>query len=192
MGKIRKQWKWMILLLALSVLCASCSDDDGGSNSNTPSNLLTNFHKTPDNEIEARIKALKRLLPEETYNEITKGSRNHPGCVEADNGSVSSPTSSTAGSNADLTLGIRKVRKTAWTICWRLLMPWGWLYPIPSRTIVQNSKISRDVFPTRIRRSAVGRAGEMPTLVAGSAAFQMRTVRMVRRVIKRINPRRAG
>lgn len=86
MGKIRKQWKWMMLLLALSVWCAGCSDDDGGSSSNTPSNLLPNFHKTPDNDIEARIKELKRLLPEETYDEITKGSRNHPGCVEADNG----------------------------------------------------------------------------------------------------------
>jgi len=73
--------------------------------------------------------------------------------------SASSPTSSTAGSNADLTPRIREARKTAWTICWRLPMPWGWLYPIPSRIIVQNSKISLDVFPTRIRRSAVGRAG---------------------------------
>ena len=86
MGKIRNQWKWMMLLLALSVWCAGCSDDDGGSSSNTSSNLLPNFHQTPDNEIEARIKELKRLLPVETYNEITKGSRNHPGCVEADNG----------------------------------------------------------------------------------------------------------
>ena len=85
MGRIRKPWKWMMFLLALSVGCAGCSDDDDSS-SNTSSNQQGEFHRMPDYAIEARIKKLKRLFPEETYDEITKGSRNHPGCVEADNG----------------------------------------------------------------------------------------------------------
>lgn len=79
MGKILKQGKWAMLMLALALWCTGCSDHDGSSAS---SSNLPGFPHTPNSEIEARIKALEKLLSEDTYNEITKESRNNPNCRE--------------------------------------------------------------------------------------------------------------
>jgi hypothetical protein len=79
MGKKFKQGKWVMLILALAVWCVGCSDDNG---STTSSKLLSDFHPTPDSELQAKIDALKLLLPESTYNIITEKSRNNPDCWE--------------------------------------------------------------------------------------------------------------
>ncbi len=79
MGKKFKQGKWVMLMLALAVWCAGCSDHDG---STTLSKLLANFHPTPPSELQARIDALKKLLPESMYNTITEKSRNNKDCWE--------------------------------------------------------------------------------------------------------------
>lgn len=79
MGKRFKVGKWMMLMLALAVWCAGCSDNGGSS---SPPKLLRDFHRTPDSELQARIDDLKKLLPEATYNTITDKSRNNPDCWE--------------------------------------------------------------------------------------------------------------
>jgi hypothetical protein len=88
MGKKIKQGKWVMLMLALAVWCPGCSDNDG---STTSSNLLGNFHPTPDSELQARIAALKKLLPEETYHVIISGSRNNQACRESNREALGLP-----------------------------------------------------------------------------------------------------
>ncbi len=81
MGKKFKQGKWVMLMLALAVWCAGCSDHDG---STILSKLLANFHPTPDSELQARIDALKSLLPEETFNIIFAKSQDNENCRESE------------------------------------------------------------------------------------------------------------
>ena len=69
---------WLILALALAVWCMGCS----GSDDSTTSEDEGNFHHTPEGDMEARIKALKDLLPEEVYDTITKESRYSELCRE--------------------------------------------------------------------------------------------------------------
>ncbi len=81
MRKKFKQGKWVMLMLFLAVWCVGCSDHDG-SGSTAPSNQHGDFDLTPLYDIDARIKELKRLLPEETYNFITAGTRLENNCIE--------------------------------------------------------------------------------------------------------------
>ena len=69
---------WLILALALAVWCMGCS----GSDDSTTSEDEGNFHHTPEGDMEARIKALKDLLPEEVYDTITEESRDSELCRE--------------------------------------------------------------------------------------------------------------
>ena len=70
-----------MLVLSLAVWCVGCSDHDD-SGYTTPSNQPGNFDLTPLYDIDARIKELKRLLPEKTYNLITAGTRLQESCRE--------------------------------------------------------------------------------------------------------------
>jgi chitinase len=90
MRKKFKQGKWVMLVLALAVWCVGCSDHDSSTG---PSNMLGDFHPTPDGEIQARITELKLLLPEETYNTITQKSRNNPECKEDNRAQLGLPDS---------------------------------------------------------------------------------------------------
>jgi hypothetical protein len=73
MRRMRKPWRWMVLMLVAALWCAGCSDH--GDSGSTSSTLLGNFHPTPNSELQARIDALKKLLPEETFDIITAGTR---------------------------------------------------------------------------------------------------------------------
>jgi len=53
-----------------------------GSDDSTTSEQGGDFDHTPEGDMEARIKALKLLLPEGTYKIITAGSRDNPACRE--------------------------------------------------------------------------------------------------------------
>lgn len=69
---------WVILAFALGVWCIGCSDNDNSITSEQGDD----FHHTPPADVQARIEDLKRLLPEETYDTITAGSRNNDDCWE--------------------------------------------------------------------------------------------------------------
>jgi len=73
------KWIWVIPALAVAVLCMGCS----GSNDSTTSEQGGEFTPTPEGDMEARIKALKDLLPEEVYDTITEKSRNDTRCRES-------------------------------------------------------------------------------------------------------------
>ncbi len=90
MRKKFKQEKWVMLMLALMVWCVACSDHDSSTG---PSNLVGDFDPTPAGEIQARIAELKLLLPEETYDIITKKSSNDPRCKEANRAQLGLPDS---------------------------------------------------------------------------------------------------
>ena len=81
--------RWVLLALALTVLCIDCS----GSDDSTTSEDEGNFHHTPPGEIEERIKSLKLLLPEEIYDTITAESRNNPNCIEGNRDQLGLPDS---------------------------------------------------------------------------------------------------
>jgi hypothetical protein len=79
MRKKFKQGRWVMLMLALAVWCMGCS----GSDDSTSSEQGYDFHHTPGADLQARIEALKKLLPEATYNTITAGSRDSQLCRES-------------------------------------------------------------------------------------------------------------
>lgn len=74
MGRGIKQGIWVVLILALTVWCVGCSDDDDPG-STTSSNQPYDFDPTPLWGVNERKKELMRLFPEEIYNEITAGTR---------------------------------------------------------------------------------------------------------------------
>ena len=81
------KWIWVILALAVAVWCIGCS----GSDDSTTWEQGDDFEPTPPGDVPSRIKDLKRLLSEETYNIITSESRDNPECIEANRGQFDPP-----------------------------------------------------------------------------------------------------